>query len=155
MEAKQVYQEKLVRAIEEASKRLLERKLSGRGRPNNDYSDIRRAVEEMYELEEKALDSYKSAIRKRVFRKNPSGIGESSRTPMASAEPTIVAYCIKCSQIGQPLTHDQVRELAISLVEDTALEAAVVNWKKKILPPSRRSTSPRQGLVRCLHEEAC
>jgi hypothetical protein len=50
---------------------------------------------------------------------------------MEAVEPTIVAYCIKCSKIGQPLTHEQVLALAISLIEGTDVAAQVINWKKK------------------------
>ena len=50
---------------------------------------------------------------------------------MESAEPLIVAYCLKCSRIGQPLTHEQVRTLAASLVEGTEVEKQVISWKKK------------------------
>jgi hypothetical protein len=46
-------------------------------------------------------------------------------------EPTIVAFCIKCSRIGQSLTQEQVWTLAISLIEDIIVAAQVVAWKRK------------------------
>jgi hypothetical protein len=52
---------------------------------------------------------------------------------MEPTEPTIVAYCIKCSRTGQPLTQEQVRALAISLIEGTRVAAEVIAWKKKFL----------------------
>jgi hypothetical protein len=50
---------------------------------------------------------------------------------MELVELPIVAYCIKCSRIGQPLTQDQVLTLAVSLIEGTEMAARVIAWKKK------------------------
>ena len=80
---------------------------------------LMRDVERTYDLEANFLDRYKYAIRRRALRNNPCGIGESQRSPMEAAELFIVVYCLKCSGIGQPLTHEQVRTLAASLLAGT------------------------------------
>jgi hypothetical protein len=88
-------------------------------------------IEESHDLKENALNRHKFTIRKCTERNNPSGRSELQTSPMESVEPTIVAYCIKCSRIGQSLTQDQVLSLAILLIEGTEMAAQVIAWKKK------------------------
>jgi hypothetical protein len=90
-----------------------------------------RAFEKVHNLDDNAFDRHKFTIRKRAERKNLSGRRKSQTSPVETVEATIVAYCIKCSRIGQPLTHEQVLALAIVLIEDTVVAAKVVCSKKK------------------------
>jgi hypothetical protein len=136
-EARLEKEEKMKQALEEASKGLLKIQSTGSGKRRlrkGELQDIMRDAEKAFDLEGNSLDPHASAIRKRAERKNPSGRGESQTSPMELAEPTIVAYCIKCSRISQPLTHDQVRALAISLIDGTEVAKQVINWKKKTFP---------------------
>jgi hypothetical protein len=88
-------------------------------------------VEKAHNLDDNELDCHKFTIQKWAERKNPSGRGKSQMSPMEVVEPTIVAYCIKCSKISQPLMHEQVLALAILLIEGTDMAVQVICWKKK------------------------
>jgi hypothetical protein len=129
-EVKRLKDANLINAINEAA--VGQQKERGRARKaKGEFIALLRNIEEAHNLPENALDRHKFTIRKRAERNNPSGKSESQTSPMHSVEPTIVAYCIKCSRIGQPLTQDQVLALAISLIEGTDVAVRVIAWKKK------------------------
>jgi hypothetical protein len=70
-------------------------------------------------------------VRTRVSRNNPSGLGITQISPVSvEVEGLICQYCIRLAKIGLPLTKDQVIGIALSLIEGTAVEENVKEWKK-------------------------
>jgi hypothetical protein len=130
LEAKQQKEKSIIMAIEQASKGQQDERSTGK-KNKGEFTKLLWAVEKTHDLEDNALDRHKFTIQKCAKQKNLSRRGELQITPMEEVEPTIIACWIKCSQIGQPLTHEQVLPLAILLVVDMDVAAQVISWKKK------------------------
>ena len=52
-------------------------------------------------------------------------------SPLSELEPLLIDYCVKLSDIGQPLTKSNVMALVESMIDDQELEKKVITWKKK------------------------
>jgi hypothetical protein len=58
--------------------------------------------------------------------KNASELGDSQTSPLSELEPLLIDYCQKLSQIGQPLSKDQVMSLVSSMIDNQELEEKVI-----------------------------
>jgi hypothetical protein len=126
--------------IEAASQRILDAQKIDRAQKaqhrvrlkRNSVKTIYRDLEVENELEEGYFDDHVEAIKSRVYRgKKASGLGNSQTSPLSELEPLLVDYCIKLSEIGQPLTKTHVMALIASMIDDQELEKKVIAWKKK------------------------
>lgn len=93
------------------------------------YVQIIKEVEERNNIKAKTikLDTIKSRMR----RNNTTGFAEQRTSPLAGIEPLIVEYCQRLSEIGAPLTRDQVIHLAYSAIQGTIHYDKLVEFKKK------------------------
>jgi len=119
--------------IEEASQRLLDAQKKSNGRlKRNAIKTIIRDLEVENELDEGYLDEHIATVKTRVYRSgNASGLGNSQTSPLSELEPLLIDYCIKLSEIGQPMTKANVMALVESMIGDQQLEKKVIAWKKK------------------------
>jgi hypothetical protein len=123
--------------IEAVSQRVLDAQKINRAQnmgrlKHNSFKTILRDLEVENELEEGYFDDHVEAIKSRVYRgKKASGLGNSQTSPLSELEPLLVDYCIKLSEIGQPLTKAHVMALVASMIDDQELEKKVIAWKKK------------------------
>ncbi len=104
--------------IEVASQQLLNAQKIGRLK-HNAFKTIYRDVEVENELNQGYFDEHVAAIKSRVYRgKNASGLGNSQTSPLSELEPLLVDYCIKLSEIGQPMTKAHVMALVALMIDD-------------------------------------
>ena len=93
------------------------------------YIQIIKEIEERNKI--KAGTIKLDTIKSRMRRNNTSGYAHQRTSPLAGIEPLIVDYCQRLSEIGAPLTRDQVIHLAYSAIQGTIHYDKLVAFKKK------------------------
>jgi hypothetical protein len=107
-----------------------EKKASGRRSvASGTLTSIMSQIEQKYVLEPGTIRP--STIRNRVLRDNHTGTANQRLSPLANVEPLLVEYCIRLSKIGAPLTRNEVRSLAFSMIEGTDYYDDVIDFKAK------------------------
>jgi hypothetical protein len=143
--AKVKFEEKKMAAITLAATRLSnERRLArlqGKAVPKG---TCERIINEIHVKDALPLNTIKKkTVISRVDRKNLTGVAKQKVSPLESVEPLLVEYCLKLSNIGQPLTKFQLLSLAESLIDGTDLKDNMIKFKQhhKILGPGELSNS--------------
>ena len=93
------------------------------------YLNIIKDVEKRNGIKEKTISL--ETIKSRMRRNNTSGYAAQRTSPLAGIEPLIVEYCQRLSDIGAPLTRDQVIHLAYSAIKGTIHYDKLIAFKKK------------------------
>jgi hypothetical protein len=112
--AQDEFQRKKMTAITKAATRLVDErcksKAEGKSLPNGTCKRIIAKIEKEAQL---PLDTIKQkTILSRVDSHNLTGIAPQKVSPLEGIEPLLVDYCLKLSNIGQPLTKGQLISLA-------------------------------------------
>lgn len=97
---------------------------------SNTFRCICDEVEIKYGLEKKSISV--ETIRSRIKRNNINGHIPQYLSPMSAIEPVLVEYCMQLSEMGAPITRDQVLLLAESLIKGTDVEKLYINLKRKL-----------------------
>jgi hypothetical protein len=97
--------------------------------PPNTLKNIIESLEMEHKLPPGTLKP--ETIRSRVKRKNISGVNKNLASPIEDLEPMIAQYIVYYAQMGDPLTRDEVIEVANELIEaEPLVKMRLQNYKK-------------------------